>query len=63
MFLPPQQGRINPEYSIVLRRTYPSGGKKILQRYVGLSGWWVIATTTSITKSASLHSIFISSHH
>ena len=23
-----QQGRTNPEYSIVLRKTYPSGGRK-----------------------------------
>jgi hypothetical protein len=33
-----QQGRTNPEYSIVLRKTYPSEENKSLQRYVGLSG-------------------------
>jgi hypothetical protein len=55
-----QQDRTNLEYSIVLRKTYPSEGKKILQGYARLSGLWVIATAESITKGASLYSIFIS---
>jgi hypothetical protein len=50
-----QQGRTNPEYSIVLRKTYPSEGKKRLQGYARLSGSWVIATAGSITKGASLY--------
>jgi hypothetical protein len=33
-----QQGRTNSEYSIVLCKTYPSGGKKRLQGYARLSG-------------------------
>jgi hypothetical protein len=49
-----QQGRTNPEYSIVLHKTYSSGGKKKLQGYARLSGLWVVATTGSITKGASL---------
>jgi hypothetical protein len=57
-----QQGRTNPEYSIVLRKTYPSEGKKRLQGYARLSGLWVIATAGSITKGASLYLTFISSH-
>jgi hypothetical protein len=36
--------------------------KKRLQGYARLSGLWVIATIGSITKGASLYSIFISSH-
>ena len=36
----PQQGRTNPEYSIVLRKTYPSGEKKRLQGYARLSSLW-----------------------
>jgi hypothetical protein len=55
-----QQGRTNPEYSIVLRKTYPSEGKKRLQGYARLSGLWVIATAGSITKGASLYLTFIS---
>jgi hypothetical protein len=58
-----QQGRTNPEHSIVLRKTYPSEGKKRLQEYARLSGLWVIATAGSIIKGASLYSIFISGHH
>jgi hypothetical protein len=58
-----QQGRTNPEYSIILRKTYPSGGKKRLQGYARLSDLWIIATAGSITKSASLNSIFISNHY
>jgi ribosomal protein L30E len=57
-----QQGRTNPEYSIVLRKTYPSEEKKRLQGYARLSGLWVIVAAGSITKGASLYSIFISSH-
>ena len=52
-----QQGRTNPEFSIVLRKAYPSGGKKRLQGYARLSGLWVIAFAGSITKHASLYSI------
>jgi hypothetical protein len=36
-----QQGRTNLEYSIVLHKTYPSGGKKRLQEYARLSDLWV----------------------
>jgi hypothetical protein len=50
-----QQGRTNPEYSIILRKTYPSRGKKRLQGYTRLSGLWFIATAESITKGASLY--------
>jgi ribosomal protein L30E len=50
-----QQGRTNPGYLIVLRKTYPSEGKKRLQGYARLSGLWVIATAGSITKGASLY--------
>jgi hypothetical protein len=57
-----QQGRTNPEYSIVLRRTYPSEGKNRLQGYARLSGLWVIATARTITKGTSLYLILISSH-
>jgi hypothetical protein len=57
-----QQGRTNPEYSIVLCKTYPSEEKKRLQGYARLSGLWVIATAGSITKGASLYLTFISSH-
>jgi hypothetical protein len=57
-----QQDRTNPEYSIVLRKTYPSEEKKRLRGYARLSGLWVIATAGSITKGASLYLIFISSH-
>jgi hypothetical protein len=58
-----QQGRTNPEYSIVLHKTYPSGEKKRLQGYARLFGLWVIVTAGSITKDASLYSIFINNHH
>ena len=52
-----QQGRTNLEYSIVLRKADPSGGKKRLQGYARLSGLWVIASAGSITKRVSLYSI------
>jgi ribosomal protein L30E len=51
----PQQGRTNPEYSIILRKTYPSEENKRLQGYARLSGLWVIATVGNITKGASLY--------
>jgi hypothetical protein len=50
-----QQGRTNPKYSIVLHKTFPSGGKKRLQGYARLSGLWVLATAENITKGASLY--------
>ena len=39
-----QQGRIKPEYSIVLCKTYPSGGKKRLQGYARLCAYGFIAS-------------------
>ena len=52
-----QQDRTNPAYSIVLYKTYPSGGKKRLQGYVMLSGLWVIASMEALLTRASLYSI------
>ena len=54
-----QRGRTNPEYSIILHKAYPSGGKKRLQGYAGLSGLWVYCIDRSITKRASLYSILL----
>jgi hypothetical protein len=54
-----QQGRTNPEYSIVLYKTYLSEGKRRLQGCARLSGLRVIATAGSITKYASLYSVLL----
>jgi hypothetical protein len=47
-------------YSAILTRQEE---RKRLQGYARLSGLWVIVTAGSITKGASLYSIFSSSHH
>ena len=52
-----QQGQTNPEYLIVLCKTYPSGGKKRLQGCARLFGLWVIASTEALLTHASLYSI------
>ena len=41
---PATGGNKNPEYLIVLSKTYPTGGKKRLQGYARLSGLWVFAS-------------------
>jgi hypothetical protein len=48
-----QQGRMNPEYSIVLRKTYSSEEKKDSQNMKGYLACGFIASAGSITKSAS----------
>jgi hypothetical protein len=57
-----QQGRTNPEYSIVLCKTYSSGGKKDSNDMQGYLACGFIAFAGSITKMCILIFSFISSH-
>jgi hypothetical protein len=56
-----QQGRTNPEYSIVPRKTYQ--GRKDFKDMQASLAYRFIAAVESITKRAFLYLIFISSHH